>query len=348
MTRSPYVTDFIKTWVENTPDVKTDFIYQNIDQHEDCDVDTYMGVLMDPIDYPETRRQELPSRRQREQTSNLYIRQFASEIAQRDPNTQSKRKTEKQAQTTPVTIETEADPINEEPLNSFQVQVPCHLRPATESDVEAIAAIYNHEIAEGYKVMDTRPIKQDDFYNIYSQCMTENMPFIVAVAGWHGTTEKSHQEIIGFSLITAVGLGIAGSYDNLSRIGGKLFVIVKPGYRRKGIGTALIDILITNCTGWYISKGGYQFVNSTHSWISAEFGNSPRKWWYLEMEAMIRSGESEEATRKGEEFQWIYNFLEDKFDLRLKHYDEKCFYEPRQMNWLDKLTFRRTCRTVGQ
>jgi L-amino acid N-acyltransferase YncA len=259
-----------------------------------------------------------------------------------------KRKVEKPARATAVATEAQEEPLREEPPNAHKVQFPCHLRPATKSDIKAITDIYNQEVAEGYKVMDTNPLNQDDFYNIYSQCLTEEMPFVVAVEGWHGKIAEPHEVIIGFALVTAVNRGISGSYKTLSRIGGKLLVIVKTGYRRKKIGTALIDILITNCTGWYISKRGYQFVNSTHDWMSTEFGSNPRKWWYLEMEVMIRSGANEEMTRKGEEFQLIWNFLESKFDLLLKHYDEKCFYDPRRMNWLDKLTFRRVCRTLGE
>lgn len=266
------------------------------------------------------------------------MKQFAAEIARR------KRKTERQDRVTSMPVEIEAAPLREELPNPNKVQIPCHLRPATELDIEAITDIYNHEIAEGYNVMDTNPLEEEDFYKMYNRCVTEKIPFIVAVKGWHGEIEEPHQTVVGFSLVTAVSLGITGSYETLSSPGGKLLVIVKPEYRRKKIGTALIDILMTNCTGWYISKSGYQFVNFTHDWISAEFGTNPRKWWYLDMEVMIRSGEKEEITRKGEEFQWIWNFLESKFDLLLKHYDEKCFYEPRHMTWLDKLTFRRPCR----
>ncbi|KAI0870270.1 hypothetical protein GGS24DRAFT_511008 [Hypoxylon argillaceum] len=333
-----YMTDFIKTWAQSVPHVRAEFIYQNIDHHEDYDVDTYRGVLMDPVEYPKTRCSELTSRAQLDQTSYSSMKQFAAEIARR------KRKTERQDRVTSMPVEIEAAPLREELPNPNKVQIPCHLRPATELDIEAITDIYNHEIAEGYNVMDTNPLEEEDFYKMYNRCVTEKIPFIVAVKGWHGEIEEPHQTVVGFSLVTAVSLGITGSYETLSSPGGKLLVIVKPEYRRKKIGTALIDILMTNCTGWYISKSGYQFVNFTHDWISAEFGTNPRKWWYLDMEVMIRSGEKEEITRKGEEFQWIWNFLESKFDLLLKHYDEKCFYEPRHMTWLDKLTFRRPCR----
>ncbi|KAI1186845.1 hypothetical protein F5B17DRAFT_431135 [Nemania serpens] len=350
-----HMTDFIRSWIQDTHVVDTTFLRREIDNsqttdlHEDCDIDTYEGRPMTPIDYPKTRKQELMSRRQSEETSATAMRQFAAEIARRDPNVKLKQKESKRraaAMATEAMVDREPEPLLEEP-NPNEIQIPCHLRPAYESDIEAITAIYNHEIASGYKVMDTSPVGHDDFHNIYSECLVEKMPFVVAVEGSHEVIEKYPQRIIGFALITAVCRGISGSYETLSRPGGKLLVIVKPEYRRKKVGTALLDILITNCTGWYVSKGGYQFVNFTHDWMSTEFRSNTRLWWYLEMEVMIRSGETEEGTRNSEEFQWIWNFLEAKFNLLLKHYDEKCFYEPRQMIWLDKLTFRRVCRTLG-
>ncbi|KAI1131555.1 hypothetical protein F5Y10DRAFT_286461 [Nemania abortiva] len=342
----PYITDFIKTWIQGAHKVEADFMHQK--NHTDCDIDTHTGVFMKPIEYPKTRCQELMSRAQCEQTSELFMRQFIAEIARRDPSLRAERKAAKQARAAAMASEAGTRPLLEEPPNPNEVRIPCHLRPAIESDVEAITDIYNQEIADGYKVMDTNALRQEDFYKVYVQCVAEKAPFVVAVEGQHEAIGEGRQEVIGFALVTAVNLGITGSYDTLSRCGGKLLVIVKPEYRRKKIGTALIDILITNCTGWYMPKGGYQFVNFTNDWISTEFGNKSRKWWYLQMEVIIRSGADEHATRQGEEFQWIWNFLESKFDLLLKHYDEKCLCDPRQMKWLDKLTFRRDCRTLGK
>ncbi|RYC64759.1 hypothetical protein CHU98_g1448 [Xylaria longipes] len=339
-----HATNFIETWILDAHDVSANFLSQNIDHHEDCDVDTLKGVLMSPVEYPRTKPEGLMSRSQAEMTATLFMKQFQAETDKR----KAQRKTEKQAKVTARATETETGPVVAERPNPNQVQIPCHLRPATESDIQIITAIYNREISDGYKVMDTKPISPDDFHTIYSQCMAEKMPFVVAVEGYHGMIDTPQQSIIGVALITTVSRGISGSYETLCSRGGKLVVIVKPEYRRKKVGTALIDLVMTNCTGWYIPKGGYQFVNSTNDWISNEFGRNPRKWWYLEMEVMILSGVNEEKTRDGEEFKWIWNFLEAKFDMILKHYDEKCLYQPRQMNWLDKLTFRRICRTLGE
>ncbi|KAI0550190.1 hypothetical protein F4679DRAFT_594834 [Xylaria curta] len=334
-----HATSFIKTWIMGAHDVSTTFLSQNINDHEDCDVDTFSGVLMSPIEHPRTKTDGLMSCSQAEKTSSSFMEEFLAKTALKQ---KTQRKTEKQVRVTAGASEAETRSMVTEYSNLNEVQIPCHLRPATESDIQLIAAIYNREVSEGYKAMDTKPIKPNDFHTVYNRCQIERMPFVVAVEGYHGVTD---QKIIGFALVTELSHGIAGSLETLSSRGGKLLVIVEPEYRQKKVGTALIDLIMTNCTGWYNSKCGCQFVNYTHDWISNEFGRNPRRWWYLEMEVMILSGVNEETTRKGEEFQWIWNFLEAKFDMMLKHYDEKCCYEPRQMKWLDKLTFRRVCRT---
>ncbi|KAI0448037.1 hypothetical protein F4803DRAFT_496257 [Xylaria telfairii] len=343
-----YVTKFIETWIMGAHVIEANFLSQKIDHHEDCDVDPFEGSLLSPVDYPATRPHELMSRNQIEMTAASSVKQFLAETARRR---KAHRKTEKKARATKdiePELKPQAEPVMAETSNPNGIQTPYHLRPATESDIEAITSIYNREVLEDHRVMDLKPIKPDDFHRIYNQCLTEEMPFVVAVEGWHGVMNASRQEIIGFSLVTAVNLGISGSYETLSSRGGKLLVIVKPEYRRKRVGTSLIDIIMANCTGWYLPKGGYQFVNFTNHWLSDRFGHNPRKWWYLEMDVMILSGDNEEKTREGDEFKWIWNFLEAKFVMILKHYDEKCFYEPRRMNWLDKLTFRCRCCALGE
>ncbi|KAJ3580015.1 hypothetical protein NPX13_g548 [Xylaria arbuscula] len=347
----PYVSDFIEHWRQGAHSVEAKFLARGDGMHEDCDVDTDEGVLMEPVEYPSTKQHELMSRDQLELTSALAMRLYIAEANRRDPQLKAQRRAEKQARAAAkAAAVAEAETMPEPLPNPNEVQIPCYLRPAIESDMDDIEAIYNQEVMDGYRMMDTKPVEKDDFRRLYAQSLAEKMPFIVAVEGWYGTIDIEHQRqrVIGFSLVTAVNRGITGSYDTLSRRGGKLLVVVRPEYRRKKVGTALIDIAITNCTGWYISKCGYQFVNFTHDWISNEFGRSPRKWFYLELDAMIRSAKTEEQARNGEEFRWIENFLEAKFNFLLKHYDEKCFYKEQKMQWLDKLTFRRDCRTRGE
>ncbi|KAI1180371.1 hypothetical protein F4777DRAFT_574132 [Nemania sp. FL0916] len=340
-----HVTNYIKDWIRDAHVVKADFLSQDIEYHQDCDVETYKGVLMDPIEYPQTRCQELMSYEQLTQTSASRVREFG-ELARRDKKIRLMQKVANQATAAIPTTQEAAQTFLDEHPNPNNIQIPCHIRPAVESDIEAITAIYNQEVDSGYGVIDIYPIKCNDMLNLYRRCQAGHMPCVVAVDGLHGATDGSCQGVIGFSMVSPVSRGIGGSFDTLSRCGGKLLAVVKPEYRRKKIGSALIDLLMTNCTGWYISKQGYQFVNSTHDWISTEYGSNQRKFWYLESEVMIRSRANKDATRKGEEFQWISNFLEVKFDLLLKNHDETCLYDPQQQIWLDRLIFRRPCHMI--
>ncbi|KAI3337081.1 hypothetical protein HD806DRAFT_542797 [Xylariaceae sp. AK1471] len=342
-----YMTDYIKAWIQGAHVVTASFLHQNVAGHEDCDVDTYEGTLNKPIKYPTTVRQTIISRRQLETTSERSMKEWVAMVARKDPKRKAERKAAKEAKAAAkAAAEIEPEPFVEPP-NPNEVQTPCHLRPVNGGDIGAITAIYNQEIADGYKVMDTKPVSSDNFNRIYSQCLAEKMPFVVAIEGWHGAADASHSDVIGFALVTAVYRGISGSYETLSRPGGKLLVIVKPEYRRKKIGTALIDVILSSCSTRYMPKGGYQFVNIAQDRTLMRYESNPRAWYYLEMEVMILSFENEEKTRQHDEFQWIWNFLEAKFCLLLKHYDDRCFFEPLHKKWLDKLTFRHTCRALG-
>lgn len=50
-----YVTNFIENWIVGAHVVEANFLSQEIDHHEDCDVDTFEGSLLRPVDYPATR-----------------------------------------------------------------------------------------------------------------------------------------------------------------------------------------------------------------------------------------------------------------------------------------------------
>jgi GNAT superfamily N-acetyltransferase len=280
-------------------------------------------------------------------TSERSVTEWAAVLARRDPQRRAQRQAAREAKAAArAAAEVKPEPFVDPP-NPNEVQISCHLRPVTERDIEAITAIYNQEIADGYKVMDTVPVSSGNFHRIYSQCLDQKMPFVAAIGGWHCAADESYPNVMGFGLVTAVDRGISGSYETLSKPGGRLLVIVKPEYRRKKIGTALIDIILSSCSTRYLPKGGYQFVNITQDRTLMRYESNSRKWFYLEMEVMILSVENENKTRQLEEFQWIWNFLEAKFCLLLKHYDDRCFFEPLQKRWLDKLTFRHTCRALG-
>ncbi|KAI8635089.1 hypothetical protein F5Y19DRAFT_470139 [Xylariaceae sp. FL1651] len=343
-----FLTDYIKLWIRDAHFVTADFLYREIDKHEDCDVDTYKGSLLAPVGYPDTKRRGPMGHSQLNMTSELRMRAYAAEVSRRDPKKRALRKAEKEARAAAKAAAAQAvnqGAVYEAPPNPDEVKTPCHLRPVAEYDIEAITAIYNQEIVNGYKVMDTEPVSPDHFYRVYNECRTEEMPFVVAIGGWHGETAAADQKVIGFALVTELSRGIGGSFETLTKPGGKLIVIVLPEYRRKKIGTALIDIIMSSCSTRYAPREGYQFVNLTKDRALMRHEHNSRMWWYLEMEVVIFSFADEEDTRNRAEFKWIWNFLEEKFVLLLRNYDEKCLFDPKQKRWLDRLTFRHICRT---
>lgn len=52
---------FIEWWLTAIPDVKSHFLEQNIQGHHHCDVNTETGVLVEPIEYPDTCRSKCKS-----------------------------------------------------------------------------------------------------------------------------------------------------------------------------------------------------------------------------------------------------------------------------------------------
>jgi GNAT superfamily N-acetyltransferase len=235
-------------------------------------------------------------------------------------------------------------PVRQRAPNPHQVRVSCHLRPAIQYDMEAVAAIYNHEVVNSYKAVDTELVKAQEFRDIYSKCETENMPFAVAVEGPYVIGATSRPHIIGFALVTAVAPGIAGAYKTQSCPGGKLLVIVKPEYRRKKLGAALIDLIFDSCSGGHASRRGYQFVNPSQDQRLVGYVGNPRQWFYIDMQVMVRSLGNKKETEEGEEYKWILEWLEVKFALLLVNHEKRFFYDPRSQIWVDRLTFRHVCR----
>lgn len=53
-----YVSDFIDTWRQGAHSMVASFLSQGNGTHEDCDVDTYEGVLMEPVEYLKTKKRK--------------------------------------------------------------------------------------------------------------------------------------------------------------------------------------------------------------------------------------------------------------------------------------------------
>ncbi|RYP30798.1 hypothetical protein DL767_006079 [Monosporascus sp. MG133] len=335
---------FVEWWADAIPEIKADFLERDVPGHQHRDVDTNTGTLIEPVEYPDTFRPPGSVRAQFDLTPQEYINSVLHELKVRaDRIAQKKSKRE-----TAATMAARQRAI-EEDVNPDKVQVDCHIRPATEKDMEGVAAIYNREVNNSYKVIDTQPVTVAKFHELLRGCKAQSQPFVVAVADWHfADMENSENSIIGFCLVDALERGISGSYNTSTKPCGKIIVVVHPDWRQKKLGTALIDVIMTSCSTRYTSRQGYQWVSTPDDEVHVRPPYNKRRWHMLQIEVLVRSGKSKEDVQRGEEYKWIFEFLEAKFALLLTKHDEKLYYHPSQAlglnHWLDRLTFEHRCR----
>jgi L-amino acid N-acyltransferase YncA len=99
------------------------------------------------------------------------------------------------------------------------------IRPATKQDAEAVAAIYNHGIAERQATFETRPRRPNEI----AGWLDEGRPFLVAT--------DANDGILGFARVTAYS--IRKAYAGVGEHG----VYVSPQARGQGIGVLLLNAL---------------------------------------------------------------------------------------------------------
>src|SRR3954468_5354384 len=110
------------------------------------------------------------------------------------------------------------------------------VRPAQPHDAEAVAAIYNHGIAERQATFETRPRRPNEILG----WLEEGRPFIVAADGGTG-------EILGFARVSAY------SSRRAYAGGGEHAVYVAPTARGRGVGVQLLEALsaAAEAAGYY-------------------------------------------------------------------------------------------------
>jgi phosphinothricin acetyltransferase len=99
------------------------------------------------------------------------------------------------------------------------------VRPAEPRDAEAVAAIYNHGIAERQATFETRARRPNEI----AGWLEEGRPFLVAV--------DEEQHILGFARVSAYS--VRRAYAGV----GEHAVYVGPDARQRGVGVKLLDAL---------------------------------------------------------------------------------------------------------
>ena len=147
------------------------------------------------------------------------------------------------------------------------------LRPATLEDMVGVTAIYDLEATTGTQASHREPVKTEFYQLLFQTCQQQQLPFIVAVAQeeekidmnlvpasqrelfqefleFRATREKAAKtdSIVGFAHTSVLDFGLvpgAGLADDLNLFSVKLQLYVHPDHRLKGIGTALLDRMVS-------------------------------------------------------------------------------------------------------
>ncbi|GAB1320083.1 hypothetical protein MFIFM68171_10293 [Madurella fahalii] len=197
-----YLEPFISAWMDGVSrNIRASLSCGNGVEHWKCDVDTNTGLLLPPIDYPDTIvdhsqvETELDWRRQN-WTSTLLMRRRMD--MRRNPRFNSRFNSRPEPHIYTGKYEPQQDPLLTDPkwfvqviepkyekpeFNYYVPRIPCFLRPAGKYDMEAVCLIYNQEVQFGLQTLDSRLLTVEDFERILSTTESLGMPFVVAVRG---------------------------------------------------------------------------------------------------------------------------------------------------------------------
>ncbi|KAI1344269.1 hypothetical protein F5Y15DRAFT_411119 [Xylariaceae sp. FL0016] len=345
---TPWLQRFVNEWRQNVPYVEASFLSED-SYHERCDIDTMTGRLLDPVHFPEPREADPNKPAIVSEPVSTTIKRKNKQAADlkriRESKAQSNGKLGETVDTASPQPQSDADP---EYGRSGRVHMAAYFRPAALRDLEDIEAIYNGEI-KGYKMADAEPLDFEHFQDMYNECLQNNMPFIVAVEGWHDPEREDTERVIGFTFIDFLYRGIRGSPATFMPEAGKVTLVVHENFRQQGLGTMLLDLAVSSCSRAYNTKSGYQFVNPNGDRRLYHPDFNPRQWCYLVIDVVVKSGKNKDEVRRSAEFQWIYDWLEAKFVFLLENHIHKAFYNPRDRDrseWYDRFTFRHQCNPV--
>ncbi|KAK1974925.1 hypothetical protein LZ30DRAFT_754439 [Colletotrichum cereale] len=186
----------------------------------------------------------------------------------------------------------------------------CVLRPAELEDAVGCAEIYNAAVADDdHLTVDTEPVSADRFEVIMEKCRCHyRLPFVVAATQkvdlsdaknwpsldayqqymrWKQSQPQPEEDeddfdehrICGFAFLQPYERGIGG-YNDTESPAVKATVFVRPDYRRGGIGSALLQHLLTQTSILYCGNGiKYKWEDLLHgddSFRTSDFRNVHR------------------------------------------------------------------------
>jgi phosphinothricin acetyltransferase len=134
-----------------------------------------------------------------------------------------------------------------------------HIRPANQSDIAAITAIYNDVIATTNAIYRDDIVDESERLTWYNARIADGYPVIVA---------ESEGEIIGYGVYGSFRFG--EGYKNTVEHS----IHVKSAHRRKGVGRTILKELIAIATkdGRHVMVGGIDSGNEASINLHKEFG----------------------------------------------------------------------------
>ncbi|KAF4964342.1 hypothetical protein FSARC_7709 [Fusarium sarcochroum] len=233
---------------------------------DDCDIDPTTGQLVPPARYIKLQRDGIdghshdktnPNWRRLNKTSEEAI---TNEIARRRAIKEQIERQVLEEQTVVQSLQEEEWP-----------KASCTLRPVESGDFQGIADIINLEMQQGPSSQVFLPrVEPGHVATIYNACFQRRRPFIVAIpgvqelpnrSGWSKADEDDYQEflrfkkargtaqppsILGFAFVTDSRQGFLGGMCPGSRFSGLIKLIVHPDHRKKLVGSALLDRILSS------------------------------------------------------------------------------------------------------
>ncbi|EKJ78145.1 hypothetical protein NXS19_011571 [Fusarium pseudograminearum] len=277
----------INTWRSNMEDYPiVPLITKNRDPRTDeCDINTETGGLIEPVRYIKLQMdgQAKYDWRRTQLTSQERIMR---EIARRDVIKKEIEQREQEERYANPTFKEEKVP-----------DAACTIRPVETKDFQAIADIINLERQQGQSSQVYLPkIDHSHIATLYNACRQKRRPFILAIpspgripdrTNWSKAEEDEYQEflkfkksreasqptVLGFAVITDAQQGFLDSAFRGSRFSGNIKVIVHPQHRKKLIGTALLDKVLSCVNIYHRSEIEYNWdcaeTQQTYEYVSA-------------------------------------------------------------------------------
>lgn len=408
--------DSCEVWVRSVakePSAKCYFLEKQIDRHHECDVDPVSGVLLAPIEYPEThinpkdmssgqesirrlngtaglksfadfsrnKRRFQNGQRSQEQTGrgggerpwpSIQSPVPEATLTQGRPGSGGSKQhqnDEDRAPGTPGHLSGHGPAQVKATYGDPGLQGSYFLRPAEEGDVSQILEIYNWEVKNGFQALDTLPLVLKNMQSIFLQCRTDQIPFVVAVAGTPAEAaarkeeparprpyqaqrtgpynQKLHHEchipeldnILGFGFLSIPATGLAGSVQHsVCRFQARAHFYVDAKNRRKGIGRALLHKLTRCCSIYSINMGAYEWFDPSNSRVCDLPSFNSRNYSRLFVETASRSENDPDTL-------WSSKFLDSEGFVCVLTLDKaRKIGNGEDSQWVDNLVWQLDCQ----